>query len=191
MSRDEPTTTNFADRPVSPFLPRLARLTLKELRETLRDRRTIVTLLLMPILLYPLLTLAFQRFVLSSATNLRVEYIIGLESEEAESILTTCLARGTVALDRKNQEAKQETTADQQIAKRTTPVIDYRRAPNLEHEVREYAIDVGIRLKRNSNPQFSTGQDVAVDIELVYLPGNKLGERALNSLKDQFLYRST
>nr|MCU0872044.1 hypothetical protein [Pirellulaceae bacterium] len=44
-----------------PALGRLARLCLKELREILRDRRTIVTLLLMPLLVYPLLSLGFQR----------------------------------------------------------------------------------------------------------------------------------
>lgn len=46
-------------------LGRLWRLTLKELREILRDRRTILTLVLMPLLLYPLLSIAFQQFFLS------------------------------------------------------------------------------------------------------------------------------
>ena len=45
---------------------RLLRLCLKELRETLRDRRTIVTLLLMPPLLYSLLGLAFQKFIMTA-----------------------------------------------------------------------------------------------------------------------------
>ena len=39
------------------------RLARKELRETLRDRRTTVTLILMPILVYPLLSLTFSRLV--------------------------------------------------------------------------------------------------------------------------------
>ncbi len=45
---------------------RLLRLCLKELREILRDRRTIVTLVLMPLLVYPLLSLGFQRLLLTS-----------------------------------------------------------------------------------------------------------------------------
>ncbi len=40
----------------------------KELRETLRDRRTILTLFLMPILVYPILSLLFQGFLASSLT---------------------------------------------------------------------------------------------------------------------------
>ena len=46
-------------------LKRLARMYRKELRETLRDRRTMVTLLLMPLLLYPILSMALNRFLLS------------------------------------------------------------------------------------------------------------------------------
>ncbi len=44
---------------------RLWRMYRKELRETLRDRRTMITLLLMPLLLYPILSLALNRFLLS------------------------------------------------------------------------------------------------------------------------------
>ncbi|MEX0824718.1 MAG: ABC transporter permease subunit [Pirellulaceae bacterium] len=45
---------------------RLVRLCRKELRETLRDRRTIMTLVLMPLLVYPLLSMTLQRVLLSS-----------------------------------------------------------------------------------------------------------------------------
>ena len=38
------------------------RLTLKELKEILRDRRTILTLVGMPLLIYPLLSILFQKF---------------------------------------------------------------------------------------------------------------------------------
>ena len=47
-------------------LPRQWRLIRKELRESLRDRRTILTLVLMPLLLYPLLAMAFQQLILSN-----------------------------------------------------------------------------------------------------------------------------
>lgn len=45
---------------------RMRRLVLKELRETLRDRRTIVTLILMPLLVYPALSLVFKTYLLSN-----------------------------------------------------------------------------------------------------------------------------
>ncbi len=45
---------------------RAGRLALKELRETLRDRRTLMTLLLMPLLVYPLLGVILQKALLSA-----------------------------------------------------------------------------------------------------------------------------
>jgi sodium transport system permease protein len=42
---------------------RIGRLARKELSEILRDRRTVITLLLMPLLLYPLLSFAFQQLL--------------------------------------------------------------------------------------------------------------------------------
>ena len=59
------------------------RLALKELRETLRDRRTIATLLLMPLLVYPLLSLAFERFLLSSVkpNASRGDFVLGLRTK--------------------------------------------------------------------------------------------------------------
>ena len=60
---------------------RLWRLVLKELREILRDRRTIITLVVMPILIYPLLAVVFQRFLVTSlAVTQNVSYVIGVES---------------------------------------------------------------------------------------------------------------
>lgn len=61
---------------------RLWRLCRKELRETLRDRRTILTLVMMPLLLYPLLSMTLQRFLLStSAGDGSTAYRIAVASE--------------------------------------------------------------------------------------------------------------
>jgi ABC-2 type transport system permease protein/sodium transport system permease protein len=47
-------------------LSRVFRLARKELREILRDRRTILTLVAMPVLLYPLMSVVFLQFSLAS-----------------------------------------------------------------------------------------------------------------------------
>lgn len=62
---------------------RLWRLCQKELRESLRDRRTIVTLILMPILVYPLLSMALQRLLIGSISKSSPEtaYIIAASDE--------------------------------------------------------------------------------------------------------------
>ena len=67
---------------------RLLRLCAKELKETLRDQRTIVTLLLMPLLVYPLLSMALNRFLLSSkAGQDDTVYTVGAATEAEQNSL--------------------------------------------------------------------------------------------------------
>ncbi len=62
---------------------RFGRLCLKELRESLRDRRTVMTLILMPILVYPLLGMVLQRLLLGTHTReVTGAYVIGVEDPE-------------------------------------------------------------------------------------------------------------
>ena len=62
---------------------RLARLCRKELREILRDRRTIITLVLMPLLLYPVLSLIFNKLLVSqfNPSTAPIDILVGFESE--------------------------------------------------------------------------------------------------------------
>ncbi|WP_164102585.1 ABC transporter permease subunit/CPBP intramembrane protease [Candidatus Laterigemmans baculatus] len=61
---------------------RLLRLCQKELRETLRDRRTIITLVLMPLLIYPVLSMTLNRFLLTSGqVGGQPMFIVGVASE--------------------------------------------------------------------------------------------------------------
>src|SRR5438552_11418181 len=74
---------------------RLGRLVRKELIEIIRDRRTIITLVLMPLLLYPLLSVAFQQFVLASRVDQGrgVVYRIGFVSEQEANTFLEFLQR--------------------------------------------------------------------------------------------------
>src|SRR3954454_5133200 len=79
---------------------RLWLLVLKELREILRDRRTIITLVVMPLLIYPLLALVFQRFLVRALTvNENVEYVVGVESPAAKLTLERQLRVGKSVLE--------------------------------------------------------------------------------------------
>jgi sodium transport system permease protein len=62
---------------------RLARLIRKELSEILRDRRTVITLVFMPLLLYPLLSVAFRNLFIASrgSADQAAHYHIGFTSE--------------------------------------------------------------------------------------------------------------
>jgi sodium transport system permease protein len=95
---------------------RVARLCLKELRESLRDRRTIVTLVLMPLLVYPLLSLVLNRALLTNMTSSQVGRVarIGVSAELQDSQLATSLALGyTLLLSRELSPVfLEEVTAD-------------------------------------------------------------------------------
>ncbi len=73
---------------------RWIRLARKELRETLRDRRTIVTLVLMPILVYPLLSLSFNRFLVPLAPGSDEAIIVGVVPGRAVNMVDRLLSDG-------------------------------------------------------------------------------------------------
>ncbi len=61
---------------------RFGRLCMKELRESLRDRRTVITLVLMPLLIYPLLSLVLNRVLLNNiSAKARQTVTVGMSAE--------------------------------------------------------------------------------------------------------------
>lgn len=85
---------------------RIYRLCLKELRESLRDRRTIITLVLMPLLVYPLLSMILQRLLIStSASDQEANVVkIGINDEALQQPLAEAIARGKHLLAHRGSE---------------------------------------------------------------------------------------
>ncbi|MFL5342389.1 MAG: hypothetical protein ACJ8F7_19760, partial [Gemmataceae bacterium] len=70
----------------------IVRMARKELREILRDRRTIFTLVLMPVLLYPILSIAFRQYFLTTvAPATATEYRVAIATEAELTLLTNLL----------------------------------------------------------------------------------------------------
>jgi len=103
----------------------LARMAHKELREILRDRRTIITLVLMPLLLYPLLGLGFRYFLLSLAPTGNTQFRIAIVREADELVFMELLGK----------------------LKREDPQITFIPVNNIEESLRAGDTDVGIELK--------------------------------------------
>src|SRR5262245_51770393 len=91
-------------------LARLARLARKELLEIFRDRRTILTLVLMPLLLYPVLSIAFQQFFLASRLDPSrgLVYRLGFATEIEAAVLSEFMKFGNDLL-RAVEDSKEET----------------------------------------------------------------------------------
>src|SRR5581483_4901270 len=75
---------------------RVLRLARKELTEILRDRRTIFTLVLMPLLLYPLLTIGLGQFV-AGAGSAGPQYVVAFESPADEAAVEELVRGGLTA----------------------------------------------------------------------------------------------
>jgi ABC-2 type transport system permease protein/sodium transport system permease protein len=148
-------------QPVTPSSPlpgtgRLIRLARKELTEILRDRRTIVTLVVMPLLLYPLLTIAFGQFVLGGKIAEQMpEYRLGFRSEAEKETLMPFLNRGMTAL---NEERIGGPLAKLN-AKVLKPLGDDPEDP-LDEAVRRGEVDLGLRLRRRAPSPTALGSAV-------------------------------
>ena len=139
-----------------PALARIARLALKELRETLRDRRTIVTLVLMPLLVYPVLSLAFRQFLLSSFQRpSELRWIIATAREEDGTRFMMLLQRGDTLLRRARRTSPRHEPPPQQglvlgadLGASEPPLdqIDFRLTDDLGAAVRDRKIELGVRL---------------------------------------------
>ena len=73
--------------------------TRKELRETLRDRRTIITLMVMPLLLYPLLGFGLRFVALQQSDESEIQYRIAIETDAEVAWLSKAMQAGGRELD--------------------------------------------------------------------------------------------
>jgi sodium transport system permease protein len=180
-------------------LGRLMRLSLKELREILRDRRTIITLLVMPMLVYPLLAIVFQRFLLTSlSTDSKVEYVIGVDSVLSAHQLAEQLEMGEEVL--KQRGATAELQAEQSRPRSGAglklspslagaPVDEQDLRPTLmwvelpsseaERQVIDASVHLGVIAQHPASKQGGEGLGQPNSWQLLYRPGSPSSEAAV------------
>ena len=159
------------------------RMTLKELREILRDRRTILTLIGMPLLIYPLLGVTFQKLLVSQvASKSKIEYRIAIARSKDARIIRRLIHEGELI------QAKRSGRMDlmNHVPKGTAddPVCQYLLSndPNLTVNVDEFvedrSADLGIRLK--------SGEDEGPwEIELTYRSSSSFSLDAKRFVEDR------
>ena len=127
------------------------RMTLKELREILRDRRTIITLIGMPLLIYPLLGVTFQKLLVSQATNKsKTEYRFAFASQSDSQVFSRLFRQGEML---QLQQAG-EPMVNNRVPKGTPddPVVEFMVANDaktrvdVEELVSNRTADIGVRL---------------------------------------------
>jgi ABC-2 type transport system permease protein/sodium transport system permease protein len=165
-------------------LGRLGRLVRKELFEILRDRRTIITLVLMPLLLYPLLCLAFQQFFLAQQVGSTTKYRLGFISQDEGMLVLRYLG---IHWDKDKQEYRPTRKDPTRQETGPQPFLDIP-APELvrgfEKQIWKFPIDVGIRV-RNLNQVRRNANRPPLDLELIYLEGSPESQAALKWVEYQ------
>jgi ABC-2 type transport system permease protein/sodium transport system permease protein len=113
-------------------LGRLGRLARKEISESLRDRRTVTTLVLMPVLLYPLLAVAFRTLLISDTVDKsQPRFVIGFD-RRADG---RKVKRVFEFLDRGEQAISwRDTPPEERTAQRYPPPAHLEPRPRLEVE---------------------------------------------------------
>lgn len=157
------------------MLGRMRRLMVKELREILRDRRTIITLVLMPLLLYPLLGLAFRQFFLSSVATTPLSYTLGVATRQDAEFLASYLQSPSLVRERRARTAQ------------STAPIPFRfvEGTDLDDALKNGAIDVVVRVKELPQLPLSLDRELRVDIETRYVPQSTISSQALAELEKQ------
>ncbi len=117
MTDSNPNPGNSAVTQRSIGIRRLYRLAKKELVEILRDRRTIITLVLMPLLVYPLLGIIAQKFMIRSLfDHSNVVYRIGFENDADRLAFSQLITIGDEIV-RDNEAATETINSSQESAK--------------------------------------------------------------------------
>ena len=156
---------------------RLSRLVRKETTGVLRDRRTIVTLILMPILLYPLLAIAFRQFFLSQkAEQATPVYRLGFRTEAEANAIMNYLGGGVGVLPHLIEK-------NDSSGKDSAPKLQAFPAPDLEEVIREGEIDLGFRPRHAGPFTIDPRRDFAEQWELIYREDSVYGQDALHYIE--------
>jgi len=158
-------------------------LILKELRETLRDRRTIVTLFAMPLLLYPLLGLALRFLTLQQHLQGQAEYCIAAESDEDATWLLKALRLGEERMTQQYRATGFLDDASEDRPMVNFLVLDRKEQGRLEHVVASGEADVGIRI--NYLDQQITYDLQGAHVETVLCEGSLASREAADYVEDR------
>ncbi|MFG0268229.1 MAG: ABC transporter permease subunit/CPBP intramembrane protease [Rhodopirellula sp. JB055] len=144
----DPITPNLpAPEPVpdnaSYSLAQQIEFTRKELRETLRDRRTIVTLIAMPLLLYPLLGFGLRFIAFQQPSESQPEYRLAIETEAEALWLSEALQFGSSQLAPSDDP---DVEPDLQVL-----MPEDRSQFDMESAVNEFAADLGVHVEWNDD----------------------------------------
>jgi len=176
------------------------RLAVKELREILRDRRTVLTLVLMPLLVYPLLGVIMRKGVLSNLSKMNtLTAIVCFETEDDIQIFSAQALHGSRLLQAADpsrpplldgnaiskQTAQPEFGAERSLRYTLYALSNDTDGESLEQQIRDGFADLSIRVLPNTKANLeSNGAIPFVQWELIRSEGSALGRRAFEEITE-------
>ncbi len=181
---------------------RIWRLCRKELQETLRDRRTVMTLVLMPILVYPLLSIVMQKLLLSQSDRNRIFYLVGVESKNEGAFLLDLISQAqavqetnpyqplkitrTTSSDSKGTNEGKSDPNSNSVPQFNVQVVE--KDPN--ELLREGLLDLAIRIQpgdstseSNTPPNNNPPAFTPFRLDVLYRQGDSASESAIEQLR--------
>jgi ABC-2 type transport system permease protein/sodium transport system permease protein len=156
----------------------------------------------MPILVYPLLSVAFERFLMSNlkAVGGRTEYVLGLRTQPDADKLGRYVYSGMMVLDAKQRRSAdrardpQPTGKSQRQAEKAAPQnspadagpdlpVAYELVDDLHQSILDGRVDVAIEISKTEPFPQGGGIGRAIDCELLYDPQSPASREALHWLE--------
>jgi ABC-2 type transport system permease protein/sodium transport system permease protein len=169
-------------------LGRIVRLARKELSESLRDRRTILTLVLMPLLLYPLLAIGFQQLLLGKSVDQNPQvYRIAIASKSEWNALLHVLGLGRAGLVERHAppSSKGKKGGLLEEPPHLAPLAEVTDVvtPDVERAVQSGDADLGVRFEPPRKIDERRPVPVARNCALFYREGSTVGRDAARYLE--------
>ncbi len=170
------------------------RLAVKELREILRDRRTVLTLVLMPLLVYPLLGVIMRKGVLSNLSLMqKIEIHVCFDSEEDAGRFTSAMVRGEELLANNSElRDEEDNVTDGSKSPKFGGEQDFEFAmywitaqdgtESLEQQVKEGYADVSVRLKPAGNAEKPVRGAEFLEWTILRSKGSALSDRGYREI---------
>jgi sodium transport system permease protein len=162
---------------------RVMRLAVKELREILRDRRTLLTLILMPLLLYPLLSLVLRKFMFEGGIPTGPPtYAVACDTTNESNWVQWMVKHGRPLAERRIQGEPLP-----QLSFFVAKIQDNDEAKvESERALHAGQVDVVVRITRFPPEEPKVTDIWELDCEFVIVKGSISGERATRFLEDCF-----
>lgn len=168
----------------SSTLGRWIRLCLKELRETLRDRRTIVTLVFMPLLVYPLLSMAFQKLMFTSLPGAsQVDCRVGVDSERDAARLQRVLALGDAILSEAQAAPGSAARVPNTAPLSREPKVTLVTGPNVQAGVAAGVIDAAVVVREAPPIDPRSGLRRQFHCEVIYRSDSALSKATVDYIQ--------